>query len=78
MTFLKLTGMFLKSTIIFLLQREKFAFFGQGKKDYFHLESGKNYHFTAHLSGKKGGILTKSQGNLFWETAGNPVEVVNE
>ena len=72
MTFVKLTGVFLKSAIIFLLHHEKIAVFGQGKKLYFHLESGKNYPFSALLSGKKGVYFTKSQGKLFWGTAGNP------
>ena len=40
---------------------------------YFHVESGKNYRFSALSSGKKGSFLTKSQGKLFLETAGNPV-----
>ena len=57
----------------FFLHHEKIAVFGQGKKVYFHLESGKNYPFSALLSGKKGVYFTKSQGKLFWGTAGNPV-----
>ena len=35
-------------------------------------DSGKNYPFSALLSGKKGRFLTKSQGKYFWGTAGNP------
>ena len=58
--------------LFFSLQHEKFTVFGQGKKIYFHLESGKNYPFLALLSGKKDAFLIKSQGKLFWGTAGNP------
>ena len=46
-------------------------FFGQGKEVYFNLESRENYPFSTLLSVKKGGFLTKSQGKLFWGTAGN-------
>ena len=59
---------FLKSFNIFL----NIADFGQGKKVHFHLDSGKNYPFSALLSGKKGRFFTESQGKYFWGTAGNP------
>ena len=62
----------MKGAIIFLVQNEKLADFGHGKKVYFHLGSWKNYPFSTLLSGKKSGFLTKSQGKLFWGTAGNP------
>ena len=39
-------------------KHEKFTIFGQGKKVYFHLKSGRNYPFSALLSGKKGVFLT--------------------
>ena len=56
----------------FFTKHEKFTVFAQGKKVYIYLESGKNYPFSALLSGKKGVFLTKSRGKLFWGTAGNP------
>ena len=52
--------------------------FGQGKKVYFHRDSGKNSPFSALLSGKKGRFLTKSQGKYFRGTAGNPVLVLTD
>ena len=55
---------------VFLLHHEKLT--GQGKKVYFHLVSGKNYPFSALLSGKMGVFFTKSHGKLFCWTAGNP------
>ena len=64
----------MKGAIIFLVQNEKLADFGHGKKVYFHLGSWKNYLFSTLLSGKKSGFFTKSQGKLFLGTAGNPAK----
>ena len=65
-------GAFEECDNFFLPQYEKIAVFGQGKMVYFHVEPGKNYRFSALLSGKKGCFLTKNQGKLFLGTAGNP------
>ena len=49
---------------------KKLPFLVREKRSIFILRQGKTTLFQ-HLSGKKGVFFTKSQGSLFWRTAGN-------
>ena len=61
--------------LIVLLQNEKFADFGHGKKVFFHLGSWKNYPSLTILSWKKRGFFKKVRENCFGELLGTLVRL---